>query len=105
MKLTARPALRPVRTLAPAQLACYLLAVSHRAHAGVTLLFVVPPRNSVASFAKSIQDQLGTASTPQIVVQPAGEVLSPAMSVAEAHRRYAATGVRMQVSVRLRSGT
>lgn len=67
---------------------------------GVTLLFVVPRANSVRSLGRSVQARLrGASSTPRLTAQPAGDVLPDTMSVGEAHRRYAAGGARMQVSV------
>ena len=65
----------------------------------VTLLFVVPPKNSVRSFAKQLQAQLKTEAVPRLTAQPAGELLPEAMSIAEAHRRWNAGRRRMQVSV------
>ena len=93
----------------------------------VTMLFVVPPRNTVRSlarlakattrtrtrtpltsapteaqvrsFARSIQTKLRVPTLPQVTAQPAGDVLPETMSVGDAHRRYSSGSARMQVSI------
>ena len=67
----------------------------------VTMLFVVPPRNTVRSFAQSIQTKLSAPTLPQITAQPAGDILPETMSVGDAHRRYSSGSARMQVSIGL----
>lgn len=65
----------------------------------VTLLFVVPPKNTVGSFARSVQQQLQTPTPPRLVAQPAGDVLPESMNIVVAHKRWSAGKQRMQVSV------